>query len=373
MATKAVTRREAMKCIAAFPLAGLSIACSLDVNKVRYFSTCKYSDGRFGLQALSGNFSLVWEKRLPGRGHAIAVCPRERHVIAVARRPGSYLVTFEKKSGRYSQIHAAENRHFYGHACFSNDSDLLFTTENDYRNGRGVVGVRDVQNGFKQVDEWPAYGVGPHELLLKSDNRTLAVAVGGIQTHPESGRQKLNLPTMQSSLVTIDARSGEFLDRYSLPDANRLLSIRHVAEARDGALCLAMQYQGPRFDHVPLVGFQRGDREIELRYASEKVQPRMRNYCGSVTTDSSGGTVAVSAPRGGIVTFWNAGTGDHVATLELDDCCGVSRTTRPKQFAVSSGMGELLLVSVRPNGGVSVDHRSSFALGWDNHLIMSAS
>ena len=38
-----------------------------------------------------------------------------------------------------------------------------------------------------------------------SDGRTIAVANGGIATHPDFDRVKLNLATMEPSLVRLDA------------------------------------------------------------------------------------------------------------------------------------------------------------------------
>ena len=42
-------------------------------------------------------------------------------------------------------------RHFFGHGVFSADGKLLYTTENDYQNARGMIGVRDATDGYKQI------------------------------------------------------------------------------------------------------------------------------------------------------------------------------------------------------------------------------
>ena len=58
---------------------------------------------------------------------------------------------------------------------------------------------------------------GPHEIRLLPQGDTLVVANGGIETHPDSGRSKLNLPTMRPNLayITID---GALKDRVAPPD-----------------------------------------------------------------------------------------------------------------------------------------------------------
>jgi len=39
-------------------------------------------------------------------------------------------------------------RHFFGHGVFSADGKLLYTTDNDYQNARGMIGATD---GYKQI------------------------------------------------------------------------------------------------------------------------------------------------------------------------------------------------------------------------------
>ena len=92
------------------------------------------------------------------------------------------------------------DRHFFGHGVFSADGRLLYSTENDYDGARGMIGVRDVTGGYKQIGEFPAHGMEPHDIALLSDGRTMVIANGGILTHPGS-EGELNLSDMQSSLI----------------------------------------------------------------------------------------------------------------------------------------------------------------------------
>ena len=61
--------------------------------------------------------------------------------------------------------------------------------------------MRDATDDYRQVGELPAHGVGPHEVVLMPDGKTLAVANGGIRTHPDRDRVPLNLDSMQPSLT----------------------------------------------------------------------------------------------------------------------------------------------------------------------------
>ena len=85
---------------------------------------------------------------------------------------------------------------------------MLFTTENDYNGKRGVLGIRDSQS-LQPVGEYATDGLDPHDVQLLPDGKTLVVANGGIETHPDFGRRKLNLDTMQPSLVYLDSETGK--------------------------------------------------------------------------------------------------------------------------------------------------------------------
>ncbi|HBM41824.1 MAG TPA: DUF1513 domain-containing protein, partial [Sulfitobacter sp.] len=56
---------------------------------------------------------------------------------------------------------------------------------------------------------------------------TLVVANGGIDTHPDSGRAKLNIPTMRPNLTYINDR--RILEQIELPHDMHRNSIRHLA------------------------------------------------------------------------------------------------------------------------------------------------
>ena len=58
------------------------------------------------------------------------------------------------------------DRHFFGHGAFSADGRLLYATENDYERARGMIGVRDATDGYRQIGEFPAHGMEPHDIAL---------------------------------------------------------------------------------------------------------------------------------------------------------------------------------------------------------------
>lgn len=166
-------------------------------------------------------------------------------VLAVARRPGDWLVRWYPDGRRAPQWQWIEpGRAFNGHVIADAGGTHLYTTETDLETGAAWIGVRDARS-LEKLDEWPTHGIDAHELLWDDSDddgttagagpsRTTAsagpslwVANGGVPTRPETGRQKMDLGRMDSSLVRLDARSGELRGQWRLDD--RRLSLRHMA------------------------------------------------------------------------------------------------------------------------------------------------
>ncbi|GJM03383.1 MAG: hypothetical protein DHS20C08_18840 [Rhodomicrobium sp.] len=277
---------------------------------------------------------------LPGRGHDLAARPHSRDVVVFARRPGRFAIVFSPNLKIDPLLfHAQAGRHFYGHGVFSPDGRLLFTSENDYEDGVGKIGIRDASKGYQQIGEFSSYGVGPHDLALLMDGRTLVVANGGLETSPTSGRQILNLATMEPSLVYIDTQSGDLLEKHVLARSLHQLSIRHLTIASHNRVAFGCQYKGAAGDQPALVGFHDRGSEPQLFHAPDDVQPALKNYIGSVAVDPFGDVIAASAPRGNMITFWRAADGKYLGREILTDGCGVARGAERHGFLLTSGHG----------------------------------
>ena len=334
----------------------LYVGCRADDDE-RYFATGFRADGR-------------WSSTLPlpGRGHGAAFRPAPAQCVVFARRPGTFAVVIDLERGEaVRRIDAAAGRHFYGHGAFAPDGRHLFTSENDFAAGRGVIGIRDADDGYRQIGEFASHGIGPHEVALMPDGATLVAANGGIRTHPDNDRAMLNLDTMQPSLAYLDLASGRLQDAFGLaPDLHRL-SIRHLAVNRDGVVAVAMQYEGSKRDRVPLVGVHAGG-AIRLLDAPPAIERRMRHYAGSIAFDQSGRLLAVSCPRGNLITFWDAETGRLIDHVEVADGCGVAPADAPGAFVITGGRGDV--VGSIPCWATGRRWRSPGRAGtaWDNHL-----
>ncbi len=325
------------------------------VARPRWLSPYRASDGHYGLAALAGNGRMLSRTPLPDRAHGVVVAPDGCSAVVLARRPGTFAALIDLPTGQVQNIlSAASGRHFYGHGVFSQNGELFFTTENDYDAERGVIGIHSVQAGYRPIDEWSSHGIGPHELVLSADSATLLVANGGILTHPDSGRAKLNLSSMSPSLVRLDARSGELVMALRLPPDLHLLSIRHLAATPAGDVVFAMQNQGPLDSGLPLVGIWRANGSYELWQQNKAALPQ--GYIGSVAVDASGTIAATSAPRDGQVLFWSIKSGRCLGHLAAPDACGIT-----------TGEGSLLTVVVSGDE-IAVLYAKGTGLQWDNHV-----
>lgn len=372
MHSMAIDRRTVLGLLAgglAWPL--LPLPLRGEVAHCLYLSARADAGGGFRVGAFDAAGRARFDLPLPDRGHSLAVQPSGGVAVQFARRPGTFARVIDLRRGAFVQeITAPAARHFYGHGVFSPDGRLLYATENDFAAGRGVIGIYDAADSFRRLGELPSHGIGPHDLRLLADGETLVVANGGILTRPDLPRVKLNVPTMAPSLVYLHRRDGRLLEEVRLAPELHQLGIRHLAVGRGGMVAIAMQYEGPAGDRVPLIATHRRSRSMELFEAPPEVLRAMRHYCGSAAFDASGRVLAVSSPRGGIVTFWDARHGRYLSSASVPDGCGVAPAARAGHFLVSSGQGGM--VEAEATSGRARMVATGFAAGrWDNHLVVA--
>ena len=320
------------------------------------------ADGGYALHGLSAAGRSLFALPLPGRGHAAAAHPLRPLAVAFARRPGTFALVIDCVSGRVlRRLAAPEGRHFYGHGAFSADGTLLFTPENDFEAGEGRIGV---WAGFERIAELPSGGVGPHDMQPLpgggAGSGGFVIANGGIMTHPDSGRAKLNLPFMAPNLAWTDGY-GRLEAITELPPRMRLSSIRHLAVRADGLVAFAMQRQDDAHD-LPLLGLvRRGAAPVLVAAPGAEARRSLAGYGGSVAFSGDGRRVAVSAPRGGRIHVFDAADGAFLSVVEDRDVCGLAPGPGGG-FMTSSGAG---LLAFPGEAAAAVQHD----LAWDNHLV----
>ncbi|WEX88425.1 DUF1513 domain-containing protein [Sinorhizobium garamanticum] len=311
-------------------------------------------DGSYGVATLTEEGQIIDRTLLPARAHGMAFSPESRRTVAFARRPGTYAMILSTDGvAEPVVITAAEGRHFFGHGCFSADGRLLYATENDFAANRGMIGIYDGTRGFARIGEFPTYGIGPHDMTLAADRRTLAIANGGIETHPDFGRTKLNLDHMEPSLTLVDTVTGALIEKRVLPKELSRLSTRHVDIGADGRVWFACQYEGPRNDLPPLVGHLSRGEDLVFLTLPERTTEALANYVGAIAVNRREGLVGLTSPKGNVAVTLDARTGAVLNEEFVAEAAGVAAATHG--FAVSSYNG-------RFNGPTS-------AVAWDQHIV----
>ena len=332
----------------------------------RFASCRREADGSFTAVLLDGAGQDLEVFPLQGRGHDVAFSPNGRILVAPARRPGNFcLVASTSNSFAPQIITAPVDRHFYGHGVFSKNGHLYFTTENDFENAIGIIGIYDVNKGFVRIGEYRSHGIGPHDIAVLPDGKTIVVANGGIETHPDFGRAKLNLPLMKPSLAYIDVKNGNPVDLAILPENLHKLSIRHLAVLPNGTVWFGCQFQGSKLKSPALIGHHRMGGPISMTQLPDEMTGQLKNYIGSVSGNKAGDIIATSAPRGNLVLFWNAETGAYLGNKSMKDGSGIAATSN-NGFLLSSGAGKLAATAITPGSLTTLSSRPDVA--WDNHM-----
>ena len=309
---------------------------------------------------------IKWQKQLPERAHAPIIHPTQPLIAIVARRPGLNIDIYDVQSGNLvRRVIPEEDHHFYGHGLFSADGKRLITQENHYPSGEGRIFIRSLETG-KVIQYFSSYGIGPHESCLLDDN-TLVVANGGLKTHPDNDRRILNLESMQANLAFISLETGELLHKITLPDELHQLSIRHLDVNKSGTVALGFQYQGDKWDDVPLIATATiNSREFNLLKLPDNINRRLTQYCGSVTFDESGQTLAISSPRGDLIVYWDISSNQYLTHHNYQDVCGISSTSNKHQFLITTGKGKRVFVNPITNDTSALASMRQWK--WDNHL-----
>lgn len=361
MATESLRRRHWLAAAAALAAAP---SWAAQPPQRRLLAAWQHADQQHvGLLRMDGRRLVVGAQlEVPTRAHGLVAEPGGT-VLAVARRPGDWLLRWTPRTGHAAWHWIDGDRRFNGHVVRSG-KETLWTTETDLASGQGLIGVRDAAS-LEKTEEWRTRGLDPHQLLALPEPLgrfpagTLVVANGGIATLPETGRVKHDLQRMDPSLVALDPRSGALLGQWRLDD--RFLSIRHLAwEPRARRLGIALQAehaQAPEREAAPV--FASWDGEV---LAAARGQPRMQGYGGDICPHPGGGFI-VSCPRADALAVF-AADGQFLRTLR-----------HPLAYALAQSAGawwssgrEAALAVGRTDTHL-LDHPSTPAASWqfDNH------
>ena len=333
----------------------------------RYLSAAATLNGRYAAVVVGDDGQIAFDLDLAGRGHGLAVRPGSSEAICFARRAGSFALVIDTLAGAVvTEIAAAPGRHFSGHGLFAPGGGLLLATENDEAKHHGVIGLYDATAGYKRIGEFPTFGIGPHDLTLLRDGKTLVVANGGIdKRHDNTGC--IEPSEIHSDLAYLDWQAEALLERVTLEPQYARLSIRHLAVTESGDVAAALQdsADAPDLDW-PLGFLHRPGSAPRWLDAPRGGWARLRGYCGAAAVDSGAGLIAMSSPRGNCTGLWDE-TGAALEALDIHDGCGLSATGTAGELIVSSGSGELFTVSRAAAKPSPLGSNGEFR--FDNHMV----
>ena len=371
-----ITRRHLLASISGIVATvhpGLSAWASDPDFDTGQFATARAPNGSFQVVRVQDGV-LRKVVALPDRGHGLVRRPNGTDLVVLARRPGDWGLVLDRRSGEpIARLSAPDGHHFYGHATFSADGRYLFTTENafgtmnvDEETGR--LGLWDAAEGYARIGTLRTSGVGPHDVARDRKGRGFWVANGGILTHPDTGRAKLNVADMKPSVCLIDGVSGAVAAEIRLPVSLHQLSLRHIDSSATGQVVFAAQDEGASEVPVPLVGLIDGPDSFRLFDLPEELFGRSQGYCGDVSFNRDGTIVGAGFPRGGFFAFWDVQTGQFLRSVDVSDGCGVSNTHVSPGFVVSSGSGTLGSVEMQDPNGLRWQVLLQSEASFDNHM-----
>lgn len=329
-----------------------------------YASGARLADGSYAVLVLAEDGRILREIPMSARGHDVAIDRASRRAVIFARRPGYFALSFDIDGRREPDVFEPRvDRHFYGHGAFADDGRLLYATEHNVDTGEGMIGVYDATGGWKRVGEFPSYGVGPHEAIMLSDGRTLAVANGGFGNDPATGRESIGVADMEPNVAFIDVATGKLRSRHGVPSSINLLSLRHLVETPKGEIWFGSQWLGGLEDAPALIGRVGIDRPIAILESPDALAIDLKGYIGAVAVSDDGRLLAASAPLAGEVVYFDTATGKIAHRIAIKDSSGVTPGNGHTGFAMSTGQGMVRFDSETASRAVKFAGAE-----FDNHL-----
>lgn len=330
------------------------------VGDPAFLAAAREPGGTFALFGLDREGGVTFRVPLPARGHAGAPHPMRAEAVTFARRPGRFALVLDCATGGVRhRLAPPDDRQFNGHGVFAAGGALLLTSEQRASDSEGVIGLWDVEAGYRRIGERPSGGIGPHDLRLMPDGGTVVIANGGIATDP-SDRTKLNIATMRPNLTYQDL-GGAVLEQVALPADLRRNSIRHLAVRADGLVGFAMQWEGEAGAAPPLLALHRRGAAPVLAPAPPGDELAMQGYAGSIAFSGDGAGIAITSPRGGRMHRFTANAA-FTGAVSRADICGLAPLGAG--YLASDGLGGLIAI-----GAAGAKPLARVDCAWDNHIV----
>jgi hypothetical protein len=261
-------------------------------------------------------------------GHGIVADPVNPELVSIFEKRGRGACEIDLKQGRVTRpITTAPNRQFYGHGAYSQNGDILYSTETVMEEGcTGLIAVRDAKT-HKYLGEFPSYGASPHDCRLIDNGNTMVITNGGG-----------NLSGAAPGVAFVDIHSEKLIEKleFDTPDINA----GHLDITSDGGLAV-VSAQREGFPDMANGGISLKPRKGDLHTLDEPedIVQRLQGETLSVCIHETSGVVGATTPAGNLLTFWDLDSGKLLRHVELQNPRGIELSRDGAHFVVSYGFG----------------------------------
>lgn len=303
------------------------------------------------------------------RCHGGCIHPTQPIAVVFGRRPSTSAYVIDTQTYTIiKEIKAEANHHFYGHGLFSKQSNYLVSTEQHFPTHTGVLVFRDINNNFAVVNRMETHGIGPHEIIELNHQPIIAIANGGIKTHPSWPRKKLNLGNMLPNLTYLNIHTGKVASQINLP--RKSMSIRHLAIQADDTVVFVQQDEVKSEGNASLIATHKMGQTYHSMVSNKDVFLQLKSYVGSVAVMHN--QALVTSPRGNIAMLWDLSTCQLINSFKAQDVCGCIADHTNNRFILSTGKGKLFTLSLDSTALHTLHDYSANLRMWDNHMISLA-
>lgn len=314
-----------------------------NTSEVFFCGVKRNVDSKFGLLSFSPKGEENWFHELDARMHDCAKHPNKNHLALFARRPGQFFEVLDSTTGKIiKKINRDKNRFYQGHGIYSKDGNYLCVSETDFESSAGKIGVYSVKNHYKKAFEINSGGIEPHQIELHPIFKNkIIVANGGIKSHPDNSKIKLNLNNMSSNISIIDIEKKTTSKRFQFDSSWQKNSLRHLTSDQKSLIAVGTQYQEPISKKIAPVVALLDLKSNELSYleAPIKAYKNMKNYCASVSFDHKGEILYATSPKTGAILSWNIEDRSFRNEWKFPDVAALASSNQNMVF--TSGNGEV--------------------------------
>lgn len=311
--------------------------------------------------AVDQSGKMYYKLAIPERAHDSLYNTRKKEVIYFGRSPSTSIYIVDVLNKKMSKVLSADkNRHFCGHGVIDKTNRYLYIVENNTLLNQGCIGIYDAWDNYKKIDEISSYGVGPHQIALLSDDKTLVVANGGIVK--DRNNTIINQESFISSLAYISAQESKLLASY--PSQFSGNSLRHLTVDGQDQVFVGAQSHSQYIN--PLVFSHKGEDHLEPFIAEDYIWQGHNNYTASLEVCDD--KLVVSSPRGNSLSFWDKKNRRFLTKKSYLDVAGITvGGADSSELLVSTGQGMLLTLNETQ---LNKRYRAK-DIAWDNHLSLA--